>query len=181
MYNNRELWQELAGRRSSYASFSDSSEWSAGAGYSYGLFPPNFQGPRGGNDGMTWQEFDAAEARRAEWLRNHPNEIAQRSKSNYGRYVALNLQNRHTIELRFWRPSLIASTVLAAMEATEASVEYTRGLKYSPSMKDGSLTMQALADWADTQDGRYNNFVRRANQRGCVTGCNTTDSTEGDF
>jgi hypothetical protein len=62
-----------------------------------------------------------------------------------GHSDAVNLGNRHTIEVRIWRPSLAFGRVLAALEFCHSAVEYTRAIRYGA--RDEQLTWKSYADW----------------------------------
>ena len=47
---------------------------------------------------------------------NSPKAIMDKAKKNYGRYVAVNLCNYHTIEFRLFRVTLKYNTLIATLE-----------------------------------------------------------------
>lgn len=65
---------------------------------------------------------------------------------NNRRYLAVNLQNSATIELRFFRPSLNPVTVQAAMQFAQASFEYTKDVDAGSAVK-GGLMFNAFNSW----------------------------------
>lgn len=71
------------------------------------------------------RDIERAEFERRLWQKYHANKLARKAEGNYDRYVALNAQNEHTVEQRFWRPSLRHTTLLATLEAIQASFDYT--------------------------------------------------------
>ena len=60
-----------------------------------------------------------------------------RTESNQDRYVALNLQNRATIELRFFKGTLNPVTVQARLEAVHAVAEFSISQRNNINIKDG--------------------------------------------
>lgn len=148
---NKDQWQKLAGRKSSrWASFDyDQSEAVKRA---FGLWPLDLsnstQAPKVDYSGrMTPRQIDEAEFARAMFFKYHPNRFANPrfGHINDARYVALNAQNRATVELRFWKPSLKHTTVLAALEATQAAVDYTRQLKVLTTKTKANAKLEALS------------------------------------
>ena len=65
---------------------------------------------------------------------------------NNRRYLAVNLQNSATIELRFFRPSLNPVTVQAAMQFAQASFEYTKDVETRQAVQ-GGLLFPAFSSW----------------------------------
>lgn len=76
------------------------------------------------------------------------------------RYSAVNTNNRHTLELRFFRGTTKPSGVLSAIELAHASVEYTRDLTLSD-VKLGALTWDWFYDWVQSNNGLYPNLYTR--------------------
>lgn len=66
------------------------------------------------------------------------------------RYMAVNLQNRDTLEIRVFRGSLNPERVLANLELVHAFTEYTRSLPYCD-VKDGALNFEVFAFWLAKQ------------------------------
>lgn len=60
--------------------------------------------------------------------------------SNYNRYVAVNLQNSKTIELRFFKGTLKSSTLLARLEGVHAVAMYANESRYR-------LPMSTVHEW----------------------------------
>jgi hypothetical protein len=86
---------------------------------------------------------------------------AKGENANDDRYVAVNLQNRHTIELRFFRPSLNPNTVLSAMQFCEALFTYTdTQCSTKQTMSGGALAFRSFASWVKTQE-RYTTLSER--------------------
>lgn len=153
---NSDEWIKLAGRDSSrWASFHEYDDQGAAVRRAFGVFPAALQLPPLETRGMTPRQVDYARFEREMFIKYHPNKFIRPDfgRTNNGRYVALNCQNQSTIELRFWRPSLKATTVLAALEATAAAVEYTRTLKVLSTKdkvlqnKGEALTWESFYAW----------------------------------
>ncbi len=181
---NSEQWIKLAGRDSSrWATFHDHEDKGAAVKRAFGMFPAALQLPQLDLHGMTPRQKDYAIFERDMFLKYHPNKFLRPGygATNYGRYVALNCQNAPTVELRFWRPSLKATTVLAALEATTAAVEYTRGLKVLSTKdkvaqnKGQALSWDAFHAWLMEPDqvARYPHALARI--AGRVGGDNPTE------
>lgn len=80
--------------------------------------------------------------------------------NNSERYSAVNTNNRHTLELRFFRGTTNPSGVLSAIELAHASVEYTRDLTLSD-VKLGALTWDWFYDYVQSNNGLYPNLYTR--------------------
>lgn len=120
IYKNPATLQRFAGRTSSYAKFDIDSFLHCYDRYSHDNY--------GGSAASTF-------IRHAKGLTR-----------NDDRYTAVNLQNVHTIELRFFRPSLRSSTVVAALQFCAALHEYTRELA-TPTVMRGGLEFGQFAAW----------------------------------
>lgn len=83
------------------------------------------------------------------------------------RYLALNRNNRHTLELRFFRPSMRAETVLASIEFVQCMFDYTEQVTASQIMhQDALASFQMLGEYAITNRNKYSAFIARATKRG---------------
>lgn len=127
---NPPQWVKLAGRHNrSYAKW-DRDIKSAAVSRAFKMMPfdpygsPHAPKAPDYNRG-TQRDIERAEFERRLWVKYHPNKLPQKASSNGDRYVALNAQNEHTVEQRFWRPSLRHTTLLATLEAIQASFDYT--------------------------------------------------------
>lgn len=69
-----------------------------------------------------------------------------RDRYDAQRYQAVNVQNRHTYEVRVFRSSLVRREVQAALDLVAASVEYTRKLSVRE-IVDGGWTWDAFRVW----------------------------------
>jgi len=86
--------------------------------------------------------------------------VAHPSRSMTERYSAVNTQNEHTLELRFFRGTTNPEGVLSAIQLAHATVEYTRELTLSD-VKMGALTWEWFADWIQANNGRYPELYTR--------------------
>jgi hypothetical protein len=76
------------------------------------------------------------------------------------RYSAVNTQNEHTLELRFFRGTTKPSGVLSAIELAHASIEYTRDMTLSD-VKLGMLKWEWFYDYVEANNGFYPNLYER--------------------
>ena len=88
------------------------------------------------------------------------NKVAHPSRAMTERYSAVNTQNEHTLELRFFRGTMNPSSVLSAIQLAHATVEYTRDLTLSD-VKMGALSWEWFADWIQANNGRYPELYMR--------------------
>lgn len=127
---NPQQWVKLAGRHNKQYAKWDREIKRAAVSRAFKMMPldvydsPNAPKAPDYNRG-TQREIERAEFERRLWAKYHPNKLPQKATSNGDRYVALNAQNEHTVEQRFWRPSLRHTTLLATLEAIQASFDYT--------------------------------------------------------
>jgi hypothetical protein len=83
---------------------------------------------------------------------------------NNDRYVALNLQNRNTIELRFFKGTLRPETFVARLEAAHAVAEYAYATRNSVSIK-AAHDWDRFREWT-IQQKTYTNFNTYADAKG---------------
>ncbi len=76
------------------------------------------------------------------------------------RYSAVNTQNRHTLELRFFRGTTKPSGVHSAIQLAHASIEYTRNLTLSD-VKLGMLRWEWFYDYVEANNGFYSDLYER--------------------
>ena len=76
------------------------------------------------------------------------------------RMSAVNTQNEHTIELRFFKGTMNKAGVLSALDLTQAMVEYTRELRLSDVLM-GALTWEWFADYVVSNNGLYPDLYNR--------------------
>lgn len=74
---------------------------------------------------------------------------------NNDRYVAVNLQNHHTVELRYFRGSLLPSTVKGVLEFTHSVWAYTRDVKCTNIKDHANILWPAYREWVTTQADTY--------------------------
>ena len=86
--------------------------------------------------------------------------VAHPSNSMTERYSAVNTQNQHTLELRFFRGTMNPEGVLSAIQLAHATVEYTRDLTLSD-VKMGALSWEWFADWIQSNNGMYPELYMR--------------------
>lgn len=80
-----------------------------------------------------WDEHEATQMLRyAKGLRP-----GERGQHNSDRYVALNLQNRATVELRFFKGTLNPTTIQARLESVHAVAEFSISQRNNVNIKDG--------------------------------------------
>lgn len=81
--------------------------------------------------------------------------FAKREGINDNRYCAINLRNRSTIELRFFKPSLNPKTVQAALQFCDAVFNYTETECDTQKVMSGNaLAFRSFRSWVATQE-RY--------------------------
>lgn len=68
------------------------------------------------------------------------------------RYVAVNCNNVHTYELRFFKSTLTDAEFWAALEFADASVAYTRQLKAHDVLRGKALSWASFREWVAGQD-----------------------------
>jgi len=76
------------------------------------------------------------------------------------RYSAVNTQNEHTLELRFFRGTMKPSGVRSAIQLAHASIEYTRNLTL-PDVKLGMLSWEWFYDYVEANNGFYPDLYER--------------------
>lgn len=68
------------------------------------------------------------------------------------RYYAVNCTNPHTFELRFFKATLNAIELYAALEFVDASVTYTRRLKVHQVVNDEALSWRRFTKWVSKEN-----------------------------
>lgn len=91
--------------------------------------------------------------------------MAKRESSNDDRYCAVNLRNSQTIELRFFRPSLLPSTTLAALQLCDAMFHYTEAMTTPEVMSKKALEFAQFAKWVEQQNNKYKILDNRIKTR----------------
>lgn len=99
------------------------------------------------------------------------------------RYLAINRNNRHTLELRFFRPSLRPETIRASIEFVQCLFDYTEQVTANQVLKQNALaSFQKLGEYAITNRDKYPAFIARASKRGVFVDPYTpsADSLDGE-
>lgn len=86
--------------------------------------------------------------------------IAPPSRAMTQRYSAVNTQNEHTLELRFFRGTTKPSGVHSAIQLAHASIEYTRDMTLSD-VKLGMLNWDWFYDYVEANNGFYPDLYER--------------------
>jgi hypothetical protein len=105
------------------------------------------------NDVYTFDEYD-----RPVFSIKH--KVGNPDRYSSERYSAVNTQNEHTIELRFFRGTMKTSGVLSALDLAQAMVEYTRELRLDD-VKLGALSWDWFADYVVSNNGLYPDLYSR--------------------
>lgn len=92
-------------------------------------------------------------------------DMAKGKSRNSDRYVAVNLLNVHTVELRFFRPSLRAETTKAAIQFCDAVFNYTEMVDTPSVMSRRALEFNSFRSWVKSQGERYEILTNRFNER----------------
>jgi hypothetical protein len=77
-------------------------------------------------------------------------------KSNGRRYLAINFQNRATVELRYFKGNLLKPSIMKNLEFVQSIYDYTKNMPYS-SVVNGALSHSAYLDWLSGQE-KYENL-----------------------
>jgi hypothetical protein len=94
------------------------------------------------------------------------NTLTQMAKGhvmNSERFMAVNLQNTKTIELRFFRPSLNTDTVLAAIQFAQALFEYTKDVNIKEAVS-GGLMFDSFNKWT-VERSKFHILNQRISER----------------
>jgi hypothetical protein len=91
--------------------------------------------------------------------------MAKGESRNQDRYVAANIQNTHTIELRFFRPSLRVETTKAALQFCDALFNYTEFVDTPSVMSRQALNFNSFRSWVKAQGERYEMLSNRIDER----------------
>jgi hypothetical protein len=86
-----------------------------------------------------------------------------KGESNPERYVAVNVQNEHTIELRIFRSSMVPETVTAYLELADALAEWTRVLSCRDHY-DGKFEFAQFREWLNDKP-QYSQCADRIDRR----------------
>lgn len=100
--------------------------------------------------------------------------LMAKGHSNYHRYVAVNLQNRHTIELRYFRGSLKATTVIGVLEFVHTLHEYITSINAVDVFNHGALAWGAYIEWLERRDnGDLDHLIPLLDRRGVLNATTT--------
>jgi len=91
--------------------------------------------------------------------------MAKDGHENDDRYCAVNLKNVQTIELRFFRPSLLPTTVQAALQFCDAAFNYTEMISTQEIMSKNALGFSEFSKWVKTQQDKYKILDERITTR----------------
>jgi hypothetical protein len=105
------------------------------------------------NDVYKYDEYDRPYFTLADKVK--PHDMAQTQ-----RYSAVNTQNEHTLELRFFRGTTNPSGVHSAIQLAHASIEYTRDMTLSD-VKLGMLKWDWFYDYVEANNGFYPDLYER--------------------
>lgn len=133
-YRNADNWKKLAGRSESHYAVWSEDEANAMLKYTRNL--------RDVYKGTAYSSYDLY---------------------NYQRYVALNLQNANTIELRFFKGTLNPNTVAARVEAVHAVADYSRATRNKVNIKQVH-DWERFREW--TESNGYDLFNTYATSKG---------------
>jgi hypothetical protein len=79
-------------------------------------------------------------------------------KSNGRRYLAINFQNRATVELRYFKGNILRSAIMKNLEFVQSLYDYTKMLSVSDVMR-GALTEESYNDWVFEHEDEYPNLL----------------------
>ena len=105
------------------------------------------------NDVYKYDDFDRPYFTLADKVAHPHNAMTER-------FSAVNTQNLHTLELRFFRGTMNPDGVLSAIQLAHATVEYTRNLTLSD-VKMGALSWEWFSDWIQANNGLYPELYMR--------------------
>jgi hypothetical protein len=136
IYSNRVDLVKFVGRESSYAKF--------------GL--DNFV--------SSWMDYDTGVRTQHSLMK-----MLKDQATNNDRYCAINIQNAHTVELRFFRPSLNVTTVQAALQFCKASFDYTEMLTTREVVGNNALAFMSFRKWVRNRMDKYEVLDTRITER----------------
>ena len=136
IYSNRVDLVKFVGRESTYAKF--------------GL--DNFV--------SSWMDYDTGVR-----TQNSLMKMLKNKDTNNDRYCAVNIQNAHTVELRFFKPSLNVTTVQAALQFCKASFDYTEMLTTREIVGDNALAFMSFRKWVRNRTDKYEILDTRITER----------------
>ncbi len=101
-----------------------------------------------GRSGSRWASFGdaSAGAQHRKWIATYAKNWKSRQGYSCERYMAVNLQNARTVEIRMFRGSLNEERVMANLQLVHAAMTYTRDVTYAD-VKRGALNFDVFAYW----------------------------------
>jgi hypothetical protein len=78
-------------------------------------------------------------------------EYVKGKKSNGRRYLAINFQNRATVELRYFKGNILKGAILKNLEFVQSMYDYTKMLSVNDVMH-GALTEESYNEWFFTEE-----------------------------
>ena len=139
---NRQQLVQFAGRESHYAKFDMDAFFNA------------------------YHDYDSGKTVRGSTLASH----AKQYSTNNDRYTAINLQNNNTIELRFFRPSLLSSTVKACLQFCDAAFNYTSEITLPQILQNQAIQFASFHSWVRFQGDKYRILDERIVERCGIRG-----------
>ena len=139
---NRQQLVQFAGRESTYAKFDMDAFFNA------------------------YHDYDSGKTVRGSTLASH----AKQYSTNNDRYTAINLQNNNTIELRFFRPSLLSSTVKACLQFCDAAFNYTSEITLPQILQNQAIQFASFHSWVRFQGDKYRILDERIVERCGIRG-----------
>jgi len=119
----------------------------------------------GGRSNSSYASWSNEEAdRMVEYVKYASSHGIHGLRSNYERYVAINLQNANTIELRFFKGTLRPLSIQARIEAVHAVAEYSVATRNNVNIKS-AYDWERFRNWV-VSTKKYNAFVQYAEQKG---------------
>lgn len=106
-----------------------------------------FVGQRSENMYASWYYEDSEKRSLPDYVKG--------KKSNGRRYLAINFQNTHTVELRYFKGNILRSAIMKNLEFVDSIFEYTKHLSVKDVMT-GALQEDAYSDWLKSTEGYEN-------------------------
>ena len=92
-------------------------------------------------------------------------DVVKKKQANDSRYLAVNCQNTHTYELRFFRGNMNPNAVRACLEFVAALHEYTENLTSHDCLVNRALTWRPFLAFVRRKSGEENFRYRRLHER----------------
>jgi hypothetical protein len=78
---------------------------------------------------------------------------------NGDRYVAINFQPEHTIELRYFRANLLIGAIASRIEFVQSIYDYTLQMSVND-VRNGAMSADRYLTWVQGNEGAYSNLAR---------------------